>query len=199
MIYELKKHPACDAIVSTLGEVVGRRGYFLKQRKRKRDGYHDLFVYENGEQKHALVHRLVAETFLPRIDGKEDVNHLDGNKSNNRLDNLEWCTPLENVTHASITGLRPMNGEDNHRVKLNADNVLNILRMWRHGHKQKDLAFDYGVNQTTISHICYGMSWTNVTGLTPVMRRRERQVRNKYGITVNNHYRHPRRVCKNTG
>lgn len=51
------------------------------------------------------VHRLVAEAFLPMIDGKNQVNHIDGNKLNNSADNLEWCTGRENVEHAWKAGL----------------------------------------------------------------------------------------------
>lgn len=58
--------------------------------------------YENGERKkkRVYVHRLVAIAFIPRIKGKNDINHKDGNKLNNHITNLEWCTPRENTLHA---------------------------------------------------------------------------------------------------
>lgn len=69
------------------------------------NGYPKISLSKNGAKKDATVHRLVAETYLPRVDGKTCVNHIDGNKANNRLDNLEWCTYSENIKHALRTGL----------------------------------------------------------------------------------------------
>lgn len=60
----------------------------------------------NGKKKNVMVHRMVAETFLPRIEGKNIVNHIDGDTHNYNLDNLEWNTPSENSKHAIDTGLR---------------------------------------------------------------------------------------------
>lgn len=61
----------------------------------------------NGKKKKTKVHRMVAETFLPKIEGKEIVNHKDGDTHNYKLENLEWVTPKENAKHAVVTGLLP--------------------------------------------------------------------------------------------
>lgn len=68
-------------------------------------GYLRTSLTKDGKRKYVNVHRLVANAFLPRIDGKTCVNHIDGNKANNRLDNLEWCTYSENIQHAFRIGL----------------------------------------------------------------------------------------------
>lgn len=65
-------------------------------------------------KKTVKVHRLVALAFIPTIEGKTQVNHIDGNKQNNHVSNLEWCDNAENQTHAYATGLaKPMCGDDN--------------------------------------------------------------------------------------
>ena len=58
-----------------------------------------------GKMESHKVHRMVAEAFIPKVEGKEFINHIDGVKTNNRADNLEWCTPKENSVHAWKTGL----------------------------------------------------------------------------------------------
>jgi len=68
--------------------------------------YNAVFLHKgNGRQNIFKIHRLVAEHFIPNPQSKEQVNHLDGNKLNNRVSNLEWATPLENTRHALENGL----------------------------------------------------------------------------------------------
>ena len=62
-------------------------------------------LWKNGKPKDFLVHRLVAFAFIPKIEGKNCINHIDGNPKNNSVENLEWCTHLENNRHAFETGL----------------------------------------------------------------------------------------------
>lgn len=69
-------------------------------------GYYVLVIRTGGagsKQLHLLVHRLVAKTFIPNPDGKEFVNHKDGNRLNNKIDNLEWCSREENEIHKIYT------------------------------------------------------------------------------------------------
>lgn len=68
-------------------------------------GYPQFCFVKNGKRFNKSVHRLVAETFLPKLDNADQVNHIDGNKTNNHVNNLEWCTGRENQLHASRTGL----------------------------------------------------------------------------------------------
>lgn len=63
-------------------------------------GYQEVLLYRNNQRKPKLVHRLVAEAFIPNPDGKREVNHKDGNKHNNDASNLEWVTPSENQQHS---------------------------------------------------------------------------------------------------
>lgn len=66
------------------------------------------YTYIKIGSKSYRVHRLVAQTYLPNLEGKATVNHIDGNKANNMLCNLEWMTQSENMKHACNTGLRPI-------------------------------------------------------------------------------------------
>lgn len=64
-------------------------------------GYWYVDLYNKGERTRKYIHRLVAEAFINKIDDKPYVNHIDGDSENNEVSNLEWCSPLENVEHAS--------------------------------------------------------------------------------------------------
>lgn len=80
-------------------------GCFLKP-SLDRYGYEKVALIISRHKRYTkTVHRLVAEAFIPRVEGKEHVNHKDGNKRNNHVDNLEWCSPKENTTHAWENGL----------------------------------------------------------------------------------------------
>lgn len=70
-----------------------------------RFGYEYVCLSKNGKTKKHKVHRLVGEHFIPNIENKKTINHIDGNKQNNRVDNLEWATYKENQQHAIRTGL----------------------------------------------------------------------------------------------
>ena len=64
-----------------------------------RDGYVDAFLYKNGKVKHFKMHRLVAEAFIPNPNNLPQINHIDENVNNNRVDNLEWCTVGYNINY----------------------------------------------------------------------------------------------------
>lgn len=75
------------------------KGRTLKQ-KTDRRGYKRVTLWKNKREKDFLVHRLVCTAFHPNPENKPEVNHIDGNPSNNRVDNLEWVTSQENLMHA---------------------------------------------------------------------------------------------------
>lgn len=68
-------------------------------------GYHYVTLYKNDKPYRRRVHRLVALAFIQNPYGYPQINHIDGDKTNNRIENLEWCTPFMNVHHAYSTGL----------------------------------------------------------------------------------------------
>ena len=78
----------------------------IKRVRSKTCDYHYVQFWRKDKPTHKAVHRLVAEAFIPNPENKPIVNHLDGNKHNNAVDNLEWATHSENHKHAFATGLR---------------------------------------------------------------------------------------------
>jgi len=91
----------------TLSDLHGVRTWKARILKLKNDkgGYKRVCLWKNKISKDFLVHRLVAQAFLKAVEGKDCVNHIDGNPSNNYLDNLEWVNHRENLIHAYNNGL----------------------------------------------------------------------------------------------
>lgn len=120
------------------------------------------------------VHRLVAQVFLPNLENKEQVNHIDGNKENNNINNLEWCTQIENMTHSYKIGLRDKvklaenmrilgkksKGQQGYHTRsiLQIDkNTDKILKEWR---TILDASKELEISNTTIQSACAGRSKT---------------------------------------
>ncbi|MBR1804879.1 MAG: HNH endonuclease [Selenomonadaceae bacterium] len=99
---------------------------------RTTDGYSQVTLTDKGKQIITRLHILVAQTFIPNPENKPQVNHLDGNRANCRVDNLEWVTPKENIQHAYRTGLAK-SGSDHPRSLLTAEQVRYIRRVYKKG------------------------------------------------------------------
>ena len=91
--------------ISNLGNVMSvKRKKLIKSDKRK-DGYIQVHLVKNKKMHNCLLHRLLAIAFIDNTNNYEFINHKDGNKSNNVITNLEWCTKKENILHAYNNGL----------------------------------------------------------------------------------------------
>lgn len=110
-----------------------------------------------------LVHRLIAQTFIPNPDNKPCVNHKDGNKLNNTVSNLEWVTHSENMRHAFDTGIYPARkGSKQNNAKLTEAIVAEIKQRLKVGVTGTLLAKEYGVAHGRIYDIKHGRSWNHV-------------------------------------
>jgi hypothetical protein len=116
------------------------------------DGYIPVSLHDGNGFKMKLTHVLVADAFLPpRPSSKHEVNHKDGNKSNNAVGNLEWMTRAENLNHAFGMGLS-RSGEDHHAVKLTDAQISEIKSLGK-SIPQSKIARQFNVGQSHISRI----------------------------------------------
>ena len=121
--------------------------------------YSRVPLWKDGITQWHHVHRLVASAFLLNPFNKPQVNHKDGNTSNNVVSNLEWVTASENVQHAFDTGLYKMRGEKSVFAKLTNKKVLEIRSSELN---QYELADKYGVSQMTVSRIVRRVKWKHI-------------------------------------
>ena len=129
----------------------------------KPNGYLDVNLSKDGKQLKYLVHRLVAQTFLENTDNKKTVNHKNGDKTDNRVDNLEWATLSEQHKHAYTNGLRVApKGEQSVRAKLTEAKVKEIRDRYDNGCTQTKLAKEYGVGITTIHGVIHRKLWAHI-------------------------------------
>lgn len=157
--------------VSNLGRVRscanGRWGnksvFRILKLKKNTGGYSMVSIYlarGGGKATYKMVHRLVAEAFIPNPDDKPFVNHIDGNKTNNCVTNLEWVTPSENSTHAVETGLSKPSEHQKEVVKaLNSMPVimfdLNMNELARFD-SAKEASIKTGACHSSIVKCCNG-------------------------------------------
>lgn len=140
-----------------------RKGQEIKKRPDK-DGYLKVNLKVKQKGKSSIVHRLVASAFIPNAENKPQVNHKNGIKNDNRIENLEWCTTFENRQHAYDTGLQhsfTRQGELNNFNKLKEQQVreIRILHDKKKGFTYKKLGEIYNVSEGAIGNIIKNKTW----------------------------------------
>lgn len=153
-----------DYSVSKCGKVKSNRRNRLLSIITRRDGYKELGIRRDKQKYVMLVHRLVAMTYIPNPDNKPCVNHIDSDRGNNSVDNLEWCTYKENLEHASEKGrLIGKKGETNSSAVMSNDTCHLICKEIEQGIRLKTLSDKYGINLKTLSNIKNGKRWLEIS------------------------------------
>lgn len=150
--------------VSTLGRVRNARtDKIRKLQPNKKDGYIYLTLCRSKiDQKKVKVHRLSAFAFIENPLNKPFVDHIDGNKHNNNVENLRWVTFQENITAAWETGLYHMKNEMHPHAKLKNVEVVRIRELLKTGMTCKEISVIYNVGRNAINDIKQGRTWTHL-------------------------------------
>lgn len=159
-----------DYVVSNYGRIKrvrnssnSKAGHTLKPLT-QRNGYLKVNLYDGGTMHRVPVHRLVAAAFIgPRPEGLQ-VNHIDGDKKNNHISNLEYVTPSENIRHGlEVLGIQRAHGEAVYHAKLTESEVLGIRALHDLGNAtHKELGEIYGVSASNIGCIVRRHTWKHI-------------------------------------
>ena len=157
------------------GKTQALKGRILKLRINP-GGYYYVGLGKNGSKATFAIHQLVAQAFIPNPKNKKTVNHMDGNKLNNSVANLEWSTYSENLEHAYKAGLKQAVkssevASKNYKRKLTEQQVREIKRLLAAGNlTHKEIATKFGVARSTITEIKSGRRWKHLNVIPLIVK-----------------------------
>lgn len=155
------------------GNIYGKRKEVLMPVFQKKTGYNRISLVKDGKAHNFSIHRIVAEMFIENPLNLPQVNHKNGIKTDNRVENLEWVSRSENQLHKIHVLGKGLEGERNPQRKLTKEKVLIIYQMAKNGVCYTEISKQFGISRSVISGIKNGKNWNNVTG-EPVMRKYRR-------------------------
>lgn len=153
--------------ITTCGKVFNSKGLEIKQ-QRNRDGYWTVNLRRDGKYFHLRVNRLVAQTFIPNPKNLPVVNHIDHDRGNNNVSNLEWVTHSENQNKSIENNW--MAGKK--RSKLNVEQVKLICEMIQDGYRNKEIREKLNVTQDEVIGIRTGKTWREISKEYKLIRHR---------------------------
>ena len=148
----MRKYLDTKYFISENGDVLNSTSGRMLKHQDNGNGYKKVIMTNKGVQIQRYVHRLVAELYIPCIKNKNQVNHIDGDKNNNSLSNLEWVNNSENQIHAHKTGLKK-SGNKIWNGKFSAEDLAKIKDLDAKGMKRCLIAKEMNCSKSTISDI----------------------------------------------
>jgi hypothetical protein len=149
--------------INILGQVRNKKTNKIYKNNKDKNGYIRMTINYNGKIKNFLVHRLIAIHFIPNPLKLPNINHKDGIKNNNSIENLEWCTQKQNIIHAFRNKLSKIRkGEEIGKNKFKEKDILNIRKLGSNGVKHRIIAEKYNTSRSYINFILRGKIWKHV-------------------------------------
>ena len=183
----MKEHPYFkNFLVTEDGRVISKNSGKVLSLRVNEFGYVVVQIYDPVQNihKHRKVHRLVAETYIDNPHSKPEVNHIDSNKLNNNVTNLEWVTSKENKDHAWANNLYTAFAENHPDTFLSNSQVHEMCRLMEEGARNKDLADAFGISKDLVSSIRTGRNWKSISSLYKIDKKRTERKSPESVITV---------------
>ena len=170
-----------DYMINNFGHIWHKINRKLKSNHIDINGYQKCSLTINGKEYTASVHRLVAQTFIPNPENKPCVNHIDGNKENNSVKNLEWVTHKENTAHAIKMGLfnpksteNKLRGVDSSKNIYTEESIHEICKLLEKGLGETEISRILNIDRRTVESIKRGNNWKHISCLYDIKKPKKR-------------------------